>query len=77
MGSAALELAYVAAGRLDGFCDIGLKSWDTAAGSILIREAGGFISDFSGGNGYLTSGEVIAGNTKIHPELMRILVENS
>ena len=72
-GSAALDLAYVAAGRLDGFWEAGLKSWDIAAGSILIREAGGYISDFSGGNDYLTGGTVVAGNTKIYPELLKVL----
>jgi myo-inositol-1(or 4)-monophosphatase len=72
-GSAALDLAYVAAGRLDGFWEASLKPWDIAAGSILIREAGGFISDFIGDNAYLVSGNVIAGNVKIYQELIKLL----
>ena len=72
-GSAALDLAYVASGRLDGFWEMGLKPWDIAAGSILIKEAGGFISDAKGGDNYLTSGEVIAGNVKIYQKLSKIL----
>ena len=72
-GSAALDLAYVAAGRLDGFWDASLKPWDIAAGSILIKEAGGFISDFLGENNYLISGDIIAGNVKIYQELVKLL----
>lgn len=70
-GSAALDLAYVAAGRLDGFFAMNLKLWDIAAGSILIREAGGFISDFSAKEGqFLTTGKMLAGNIKIYHELI-------
>ncbi len=76
MGSSALDLAYVAAGRLDGFIARGQKIWDIAAGSILIREAGGFISDFVGGNTYLSSGEIVTGNTKIYPELLKLLISS-
>ena len=64
-GSAALDLAYVAAGRIDGFWEIGLKPWDIAAGALLIREAGGTCLDFSGRDGYLKSGNIIAGNLKV------------
>ncbi|MCO6524206.1 MAG: inositol-1-monophosphatase [Candidatus Schmidhempelia sp.] len=64
-GSAALDLAYVAAGRVDGFFEIGLKPWDIAAGEIILREAGGVITDFAGGVNYMASGNIIAGNPKI------------
>ncbi|ADN76965.1 inositol monophosphatase [Ferrimonas balearica DSM 9799] len=64
-GSAALDLAYVAAGRLDGFWEIGLKPWDIAAGELMVREAGGLVSDFVGGHGQLTSGNIVAGAPKV------------
>ncbi len=72
-GSAALELAYVAAGRLDGFWQPGLKSWDCAAGGLLIREAGGLIGNFKGQDGWLDSGEVLAANPKVFHEMLQIL----
>lgn len=65
-GSAALDLAYVACGRLDGFWEIGLQEWDMAAGLLLIQEAGGVVTDFSFNNKYLQSGNVITGNPKMH-----------
>ena len=68
-GSAALDLAYVAAGRLDGFWEIGLKPWDMAAGALLIKEAGGVITDFYDKDKYLESGNVIAGNLKVQAKL--------
>lgn len=64
-GSAALDLAYVAAGRLDGFWEIGLQPWDMAAGVLLIQEAGGLVSDFSGGNDFMQTGNIIGGNPKV------------
>jgi myo-inositol-1(or 4)-monophosphatase len=64
-GSAALDLAYVAAGRLDGFWEIGLKPWDIAAGELLIREAGGIVSDFTGGHNQMNSGNIVAGSPKV------------
>lgn len=64
-GSAALDLAYVAAGRLDGFWEIGLKPWDMAAGILLIQEAGGLVGDFSGGHDFMKTGNIIAGNPKL------------
>lgn len=70
-GSAALDLAYVAAGRLDGFWEIGLNQWDTAAGILMIREAGGLISDFNGGNQYLESGNIVTGNPKCFKALLQ------
>ena len=65
MGAAALDLAYVAAGRLDGFWETGLNPWDMAAGILLIREAGGFVSDFDGGQAMFETGDVVAGNEAI------------
>jgi myo-inositol-1(or 4)-monophosphatase len=64
-GSAALDLAYVASGRLDGFWEMGLREWDIAAGVLLIQEAGGLVSDFAGGHNFLVSGNVVAGNPKL------------
>ena len=69
-GSAATDLAYVAAGRFDGFYEYSLKSWDVAAGIILIKEAGGVLSDFSGGNNYLFGEEIITSNNFIFNELL-------
>ncbi len=64
-GSAALDLAYVAAGRLDGFWEMGLKPWDIAAGVLLVQEAGGLITDLQGGHDFMESGDIVAGNAKI------------
>ena len=73
-GAAALDLAYVAAGRLDGFWEIGTMEWDVAAGILLITEAGGVITDFSFNDKYLESGNVITGSPKMH-QLMYHLIE--
>ena len=73
MGAAALDLAYVAAGRLDGFWEAGLSPWDMAAGLLLIREAGGFVSDREGGQEMFDTGTVVAGNEAIHRVLLRQL----
>ena len=72
-GAAALDLAYVAAGRLDGFFEFGLAPWDIAAGELIIREAGGLVSDFVGGHGYLESGNIVAGNAKVFKGLLTTL----
>jgi len=64
-GSAALDLAYVAAGRVDGFFEIGLKPWDFAAGELLVREAGGLVCDFTGNHNYMMSGNIVAGNPRV------------
>jgi myo-inositol-1(or 4)-monophosphatase len=69
-GSAALDLAYVAAGRLDGFWELGLSEWDTAAGALLVREAGGTVTDVSGGDRYLESGNIVAGGLKLHRAML-------
>lgn len=72
-GSAALDLAYVAAGRLDGFWEIGLGKWDIAAGVLLVREAGGLISDFQGGGSYLETGNIVAANPKCLKGLLQAI----
>jgi myo-inositol-1(or 4)-monophosphatase len=69
-GSAALDLAYVASGRMEGFWEFKLNPWDTAAGFLLVEEAGGRVTDFSGGPFRLDSREVLASNGLIHEELL-------
>jgi myo-inositol-1(or 4)-monophosphatase len=73
-GAAALDLAFVACSRLDGFWKKRLQIWDFAAGVLLVEEAGGFVTDFSGDKKYNLSGNIIAGNKKVHQDLSRILV---
>ncbi|MBT5232098.1 MAG: inositol monophosphatase, partial [Methylococcales bacterium] len=75
-GSAALDLAYVAAGRLDGFWEMKLSPWDIAAGVLLIQEAGGIVSDFAGNKEFFSSGNVVAGNPKIHPHIVKTMTDN-
>ncbi len=75
-GAAALDLAYVAAGRLDGFWEINLKPWDMAAGALLIKEAGGYVSDLFGKPAYLENQQIVAGNPKIHKQLLHQIQEN-
>lgn len=70
-GAASLDLAYVAAGRLDGYWELGLKPWDTAGGALLVMEAGGLVSDFAGGNDFLLSGNIVAGNPRIFKALLQ------
>jgi myo-inositol-1(or 4)-monophosphatase len=65
MGSTVLDLAYVACGRLDGFCGLGLKPWDLAAGSLMVSEAGGLIADFDGEQDWMESGNVLAATPKV------------
>ncbi len=72
-GSAALDLAYVAAGYTDGFWEVGLNPWDVAAGSLLIIEAGGLVGDLEGESDYLYSGQVIAGNPRIFAQMVNLL----
>ncbi len=71
-GAASLDLAYVACGRLDGFWEFGLKSWDMAAGSLLIQEAGGLVNDPEKKNIYLETGNIVAGN----PKIFELLINN-
>lgn len=70
-GAASLDLAYVASGRLDAFWEIGLKPWDLAGGLLLVQEAGGLVSDFQGGNDFMKSGNIVAGNPKIFKALLQ------
>ncbi len=72
-GATALDLAYVAAGRLDGFWEMSLRPWDMAGGILLITEAGGLVSDFKAENNYIENGSVIAGNPRIHKSLLKII----
>ena len=76
-GAAALDLAYVAAGRLDGFWEFGLKPWDMAAGALLIREAGGLVSDVSGGQDFLESGNLVSANPLIFEEFRKIVARSA
>jgi myo-inositol-1(or 4)-monophosphatase len=74
-GAAALDLAWVAAGRLDGYWERDIKPWDVAAGLILVREAGGFVTDCDGGDEIFAKGHIAAGNEAIHREMLRVLRE--
>ena len=73
MGSAATDLAYVACGRFDGFYEYNLNAWDLAAGALLVLEAGGAISDFSGGDNYVFGKELLATNGKIHEQMQNVI----
>jgi myo-inositol-1(or 4)-monophosphatase len=75
-GSAALDLAYVAAGRTDGFWEIGLSQWDCAAGALLIMEAGGTVTDLGGGKSFLDTGNLVAGNLKVHRAMLDLLARH-
>lgn len=72
LGSAAIDLAYVACGRFEAFYEYNLNSWDMAAGVLLVQEAGGIVSDFDGGNEYLFRGDIIAGSG-MQPELLNVI----
>ena len=76
-GSAALDLAYVAAGRFDGFWEFGLKEWDTAAGVLLVKEAGGMVSDLKGNPNYLESDSILAANPKAFKAMLQIINQNN
>jgi len=73
LGAAALDLAMVACGRFDGYWERGINTWDVAAGVVLVREAGGFVSDFDGSSEMIAKGEVIAGNEVIHRQLVELM----
>jgi len=72
-GAASLDLAYVAAGRLDGFWEIGLSPWDIAGGSLLVIEAGGMIGEMYGGGDYLATGNVVCGAPKIYDQMLEVI----
>jgi myo-inositol-1(or 4)-monophosphatase len=76
-GSAALDIAYVAAGRFDGFWESGLNPWDMAAGIVLVREAGGLVSDLAGGTAMMASGDILAANGALHRPLAKVLEQAS
>ena len=73
MGSAALDMAYVAAGRFDGFWQRSLNYWDIAAGVIIVKEAGGFVTDFSGSNKYVENKTILVANSKINEQMIKVL----
>ena len=76
LGSAALDLCYVAAGRFDGYWEFGLKPWDTAAGTLVLAEAGGRVTKLNGGPfEFMDSGEILASNGKIHKEMIKTLAK--
>lgn len=72
-GSAALDLAWVSAGRVEGFWELGLNPWDTAAGELLVREAGGRVSDWSGGGSHRDTGWIVAGSASVHAVMIEVL----
>ena len=72
-GAAALDLAWVAAGRIDGFWELGLSPWDMAGGALLITEAGGLVGDLSGEQNYLETGNIVGGNPKVFSQLLQII----
>ena len=76
-GAAALDLAHVACGRLDGFWEFGLKSWDIAAGALLVQEAGGLVGDPGGGERHLEHGDIVAANPKVFRQLLGVLAQRS
>ncbi len=73
LGSAALDMCYVASGRLDGFWELGLSSWDVAAAALIVEEAGGTVTDLRGGPDYVWSGELAATNGLVHEEMLRLV----
>ncbi len=75
-GSAALDLAYVAAGRFDGFWELNLKAWDMAAGILLVKESGGLLADFKGDNDYMDSGNIVCGSPKVFKPLLQIVAKH-
>ena len=72
-GSACLDLAYTAEGIFGGFFECSLSPWDMAAGALLVKEAGGEVTDFNGGNQYLKTGNIIAGSKGVHQEMLKII----
>jgi myo-inositol-1(or 4)-monophosphatase len=73
LGSAAIDLAYVACGRLEGFFEYNLNPWDVAAGVFIVQQAGGKVTDFKGGNNFLFGGELCAGNANVHGEMLQVI----
>ena len=75
LGSAAADLAYTACGRFDGFYEYGLSPWDVAAGAVIVKNAGGKVSDFTGGDNFLFGKEIIATNSKVSDDFMRTFMK--
>ncbi len=75
LGSAAVDLAYVACGRLEGFFEYSLNPWDVAAGALIVQQAGGTVTDFRGGDNFLHGGELCASNGKVHIEMLNVVQE--
>lgn len=75
LGSAAIDLAYVACGRIEGYFEYNLNAWDVAAGALIVQQAGGKVTDFKGGNDYLFGGELCAGNGNIHAEMLDLVMK--
>lgn len=75
LGSAAVDLAYVACGRMDGFFEYNLNAWDVAAGAFIVQQAGGKVTDFKGGNNFLHGGELIAGGA-VQPEMLKVITSH-
>jgi myo-inositol-1(or 4)-monophosphatase len=71
-GSASLDLAYTACGRYDAFWEVGLSRWDVAAGTLIVREAGGVVTDVVGGNTVLDTGDIVAAGRKLHPKVLSV-----
>ncbi|CAK2101939.1 inositol-phosphate phosphatase (fragment) [Vibrio crassostreae] len=76
-GSPALDLCYLAAGRVDGYLELGLKPWDLAAGDLIAREAGAIMTDFAGGTDYMTSGNVVASSARGVKSILKHVRENA
>jgi myo-inositol-1(or 4)-monophosphatase len=76
IGSAAVDLAYVACGRFDAFFEYNLNSWDVAAGAFIVQEAGGTVMNFKGGQEFLQTREILAGNGLIHKEILDLMDEH-
>jgi len=73
LGSAAIDLAYVACGRLEGFFEYNLHPWDVAAGTLIVKQAGGKVTDFTGGNNFLFGNQLCASNTQVHEEMIQVI----
>jgi myo-inositol-1(or 4)-monophosphatase len=73
LGSAAIDLAYVACGRLEGFFEYNLNAWDVAAGTLIVQQAGGKVTDFKGGNDFVFGGQLCASNGAIHAEMLKVI----
>jgi myo-inositol-1(or 4)-monophosphatase len=76
LGSAALDLCYVASGRIDGYYERGIWPWDLAAGSVIVEEAGGNLTNYRGDVLDLDGREIVASNGRLHPSIMRLMVED-